>query len=132
MLQKIGEIENVPKYIDRAKDRNDNFRLLGFGHRIFKAWDPRAKILKSMCVEILNKYHDKRAEKLYILSDAIEQFVAKDKYFIDRKIYPNLDLYSGICEMALGIPVNMFTVIFAVARSIGWIANWSEFMSDEN
>lgn len=85
-----------------------------------------------MCVEILNKYHDKRAEKLYIVSDTIEQIVAKDKYFIDRKIFPNLDLYSGICELALGIPVNMFTVIFTVARSVGWIANWSEFMSDEN
>jgi citrate synthase len=111
MLMEIGTVENIPKFIDRAKDKNDPFRLMGFGHRVYKNYDPRAKIMKKTCVEL-------------------EKFALSDKYFIDRRLYPNIDFYAGIILKAIGFPVSMFTMLFAVARTPGWIAQWKEMIED--
>ena len=124
MLDEIGSVENVPKFIDRAKDKDDPFRLMGFGHRVYKNHDPRASIIREMCHEVLEKLgvEDPRLD----LAMALEKIALEDEYFVKRKLYPNVDFYSGIIYKALGIPTNMFTVMFAIARTVGWVAHWLE------
>lgn len=125
MLEEIGDVKNISKYIDKAKDKNDPFKLMGFGHRVYRNYDPRAKIIQKVCYDILDRYgNDPRME----LARKLEEAALKDDYFIERKLYPNVDFYSGIIYSALGIPKNMFTVLFAVARTAGWIAHWNEMI----
>jgi len=127
MLDEIGSVANIDKYIAKAKDKNDPFRLMGFGHRVYRNFDPRARLVKETCHRVLEKYgNDPRME----LAMRLEEIALNDEYFIQRKLYPNVDFYSGITYKALGIPVNMFTVMFAVARTVGWITHWIEMMSD--
>ena len=123
-LHEIGDKKNVAKAVLRAKDKNDSFRLMGFGHRVYKNFDPRAKIIREMCYQVLNELgiHDPLLE----VAMALEDVALKDDYFIERKLYPNVDFYSGIIYKALNIPVEMFTVMFAIARTAGWIAHWLE------
>lgn len=128
MLEEIGSPENIPKYIARAKDKNDSFRLMGFGHRIYKNFDPRAKVMRKTCYEVLA--HLKLTDDpLFKLAMQLEEIALKDEYFLEKKLYPNVDFYSGIVLRALKIPKNMYTVIFAVARTAGWIANWKEMLN---
>lgn len=124
MLEKINRIEHIPKYIKRAKDNNDSFRLMGFGHRIYKHYDPRASLMKQTCYEVLKELHI--AENLFEVALELENIALHDPYFIERKLYPNVDFYSGIILKAIGVPTSMFTVIFTVARTIGWVTNWKE------
>ena len=129
MLQKIQtEGGNVKKYVDMAKDKNSNFRLMGFGHRVYKNFDPRAKIIKRAADQVLEKkgIHD----PLLDIAKQLEEAALKDSYFVERKLYPNVDFYSGIIYRALGFPTNMFTVLFALGRLPGWIAHWREMLSD--
>ncbi len=129
MLEEIGDISRIPEFIARAKDKNDPFRLMGFGHRVYKNYDPRASVLKKSCDEVL---HELGIDDDPLLDIAIEleKIALNDQYFIDRKLFPNVDFYSGIIYKALGIPTNLFTVIFAIARSAGWIAQWKEMIED--
>ena len=131
MLRQIGDVKNIPAYIARAKDKNDSFRLMGFGHRVYKNYDPRAKVMQEACHEVLNAV-GRKDDPILDVAIELERIALSDPYFIERKLYPNVDFYSGITLSALGIPSNMFTVIFAVARTIGWIANWNEMMADDN
>lgn len=128
MLEEIGTVDNIPKYIARAKDKNDNFRLMGFGHRIYKNFDPRAKIMRQTCHEVLEhlNLHD---DPLFKLALELEKIALSDEYFIAKKLYPNVDFYSGILLRALKIPKSMYTVIFAMARSVGWVSNWTEMLN---
>jgi citrate synthase len=128
MIQKDGG--GYKKYIDKAKDKNDSFRLMGFGHRVYKNFDPRAKIIKKACDDVLNKMgiHDPILE----IAKGLEEEALKDPYFVERKLYPNVDFYSGIIYRAIGIPTNMFTVMFALGRLPGWIAQWKEMIEDKN
>lgn len=128
MLQEIGNESNIPKYINKAKDKNDTFRLNGFGHRVYKNFDPRAKVLRKSCHEVLTELgvHD---DPLFAIALKLEEIALQDSYFIEKKLYPNVDFYSGIILRAIGIPTNMFTVIFAIARTVGWIAHWNEMIS---
>ncbi len=127
MLDQIGDVSQIDTYISKAKDKNDPFRLMGFGHRVYKNFDPRAKIIKEICHQVLAKYgNDPRME----LAMRLEEIALKDEYFVERKLYPNVDFYSGIIYAALGIPVSMFTPMFAIARTAGWISHWSEMISD--
>jgi citrate synthase len=128
MLYEIGDVSRIPQYIERAKDPNDKFRLMGFGHRVYKNYDPRAKVMRETCHEVLEAVgaHDSPIFKIAL---ELERIALEDQYFIDRKLYPNVDFYSGITLSAIGIPANMFTVIFALARTIGWIAHWNEMIS---
>jgi len=128
MLDEIGEVKNIDKFIARAKDKNDSFRLMGFGHRVYKNRDPRAGVMRQTCHEVLGEMGI-TTEQLEIAM-RLEEIALKDDYFIERKLYPNVDFYSGIVLKALGIPVKMFTAIFAMSRTIGWISQWNEFMSD--
>jgi citrate synthase len=128
MLEKIGDEKNIPKYIDKAKDKNDPFRLMGFGHRVYKNFDPRAIILRQTCTEIL-KTLGHIDDPLFNIARKLEEIALNDPYFIEKKLYPNVDFYSGIILRALGIPTSMFAVIFAVARTVGWIAHWNEMIS---
>ncbi|MFN4208517.1 MAG: citrate synthase [Agrobacterium albertimagni] len=129
MLEEIGDVSRVPEYIKRAKDKNDPFRLMGFGHRVYKNYDPRAKLMRETCHEVLNELglHD---QPLFKLALELERIALEDEYFIEKKLYPNVDFYSGIVQSALGIPTNLFTGIFAMARTIGWIAQWHEMIGD--
>src|SRR3989475_4031672 len=129
MLTEIGTPERIPEYIRRAKDANDSFRLMGFGHRVYKNYDPRAKLMRETCHEVLEELglHD---DRLFKLALALEKIALEDDYFVERKLYPNVDFYSGIVQRALGIPVSMFTCIFSLARTVGWIAQWQEMISD--
>ncbi|MGA7801468.1 MAG: citrate synthase [Gammaproteobacteria bacterium] len=129
MLEEIGEAGNVPQYIARAKDKNDPFRLMGFGHRIYKNYDPRARIIRQVCHQVLEKLGSSR-DPLFELAIRLEEIALQDEYFIERKLYPNVDFYSGIIYRALGIPSNMFTVMFAIARTVGWVSHWMEMMSE--
>jgi len=129
MLTEIGDIENIPKFIKRAKDPEDNFKLMGFGHRVYKHYDPRAAVLKETCKEVLESLGDKD-DKLLKIAMELEKIALKDEYFIERKLYPNVDFYSGIIYKALGIPTQMYTVLFALARAVGWVAQWLELMED--
>lgn len=128
MLQEIGSEARINEYIKRAKDKNDNFRLMGFGHRVYKNYDPRAKIMRQSCYEVLDAMN-KHDDPLFKLALKLEEIALKDPYFIERKLYPNVDFYSGIILKAMGIPIQMFTVIFAVSRTIGWISHWNEMLS---
>lgn len=128
MLDEIGEVKNIDKFIARAKDKNDSFRLMGFGHRVYKNRDPRAGVMRKTCHEVLGEMGI-ATEQLEIAM-RLEEIALKDDYFIERKLYPNVDFYSGIVLKALDIPVKMFTAIFAMSRTIGWISQWNEFMSD--
>ncbi|MBU3694703.1 MAG: citrate synthase [Rhodocyclaceae bacterium] len=128
MLDQIGEVKNIDKFIARAKDKNDGFRLMGFGHRVYKNRDPRAGVMRQTCHEVLGEMGI-TTEQLEIAM-RLEEIALRDEYFIERKLYPNVDFYSGIVLKALGIPVKMFTAIFAMSRTIGWISQWNEFMSD--
>lgn len=129
MLEEIGDKKNIPKYLAKAKDKSDPFRLMGFGHRVYKNYDPRAKIIRKMCYEVLNKLGDSN-DPLFELALKLEELALNDEYFIQRKLYPNVDFYSGIIYRALGIPTNMFTVMFTIARTVGWVAQWMEMMAD--
>lgn len=128
MLEEIGDEKNIPKFIARAKDKNDPFRLMGFGHRVYKNYDPRAKVMRETAHQVLNELglHD---DPLFRIAIALEKIALEDDYFVEKKLYPNVDFYSGITLRALGIPTNMFTVIFALARTIGWISHWNEMLS---
>ena len=129
MLEEIGDVSRVGEYIKRAKDKNDSFKLMGFGHRVYKNYDPRAKLMRETCHEVLNELglHD---DPLFKLAMALEKIALEDEYFIEKKLYPNVDFYSGIVQRALGIPTKLFTGIFAMARTIGWIAQWHEMIGD--
>jgi citrate synthase len=129
MLQDIGDVKNIPKYIARAKDKKDPFRLMGFGHRVYKNFDPRATIIRETCYQVLEKLADSK-DPLFELALRLEEIALKDDYFIERKLYPNVDFYSGIIYRALKIPMSMFTAIFAIARTAGWMAHWMEMMAD--
>jgi len=129
MLTQIGDVSQIDKYIAKAKDRNDTFRLMGFGHRVYKHFDPRAGILREVCREVLDKRADD-GTPLFELALRLEEIALRDEYFIQHKLYPNVDFYSGIIYRALGIPNNMFTVMFALGRTVGWVAHWMEMMSD--
>lgn len=129
MLQEIGTADRIPEFINRAKDKNDPFRLMGFGHRVYKNYDPRAKIMRETCHEVLEELGIKN-DPLLKLAMELEKIALQDPYFVERKLYPNVDFYSGIIFRAMKIPVSMFTVIFAVARTVGWVAHWLEMISD--
>jgi citrate synthase len=129
MLKKIGSVKNIPEYIKRAKDPNDNFRLMGFGHRVYKNYDPRAKVMQKACHEVLEALGKKDDELLKIAIE-LEKIALNDDYFVQKKLYPNIDFYSGITLSAMGFPTEMFVVLFAVARTSGWIAHWKEMYSD--
>jgi len=129
MLDSIGSVANIDKFLARVKDKNDSVRLMGFGHRVYKNFDPRAKIIRSMCYRVLEKM-GKGNNPLFDLSLKLEEIALKDDYFVSRKLYPNVDFYSGIIYSALGIPRSMFTVMFAIARTAGWVAHWQEMVSD--
>jgi citrate synthase len=129
MLEEIGDVSKIGEFIRKVKDKNSNVRLMGFGHRVYKNHDPRAKLMRETCHEVLNELglHNDRLFKLAI---ALEKIAIEDDYFVERKLYPNVDFYSGIVQRALGIPVSMFTCIFALARTVGWIAQWQEMIAD--
>jgi citrate synthase len=129
MLDSIGSVANIDKFLGRVKDKNDSVRLMGFGHRVYKNFDPRAKIIRDMCYRVLEKM-GKGNNPLFDLSLKLEEIALKDDYFVSRKLYPNVDFYSGIIYSALGIPRSMFTVMFAIARTAGWVAHWCEMVSD--
>jgi citrate synthase len=129
MLSEIGHIDRIPEFIKRAKDKNDPFRLMGFGHRVYKNYDPRAKIMRETCHEVLEELGLKD-DPLLNLAMELEKIALQDPYFVDKKLYPNVDFYSGIIFRAMKIPVSMFTVIFAVARTVGWVSQWLEMISD--
>ncbi|MEY4847037.1 MAG: type citrate synthase, partial [Pseudomonadota bacterium] len=129
MLEEIGTVDNIPKFLAQVKDKTSNVRLMGFGHRVYKNFDPRAKIIREMCHKVLAKMG--RADNpLLELAQRLEEIALKDDYFIARKLYPNVDFYSGIIYSALGIPRSMFTVMFAIARTAGWVSHWQEMISD--
>ena len=129
MLKEIGSPNRIPEYIDKAKDSNDPFRLMGFGHRVYKNFDPRATLMRETCHEVLDELGIKD-EPLLELAMELERIALEDDYFVERKLYPNVDFYSGIIFRAIGIPESMFTVIFAVARTVGWVAQWNEMIED--
>jgi citrate synthase len=129
MLAEIGTPENIPKFVAKAKDRNDPFRLMGFGHRVYKNYDPRARIMQRTCHEVLNDLGIKD-DPLLDVAVELEKIALKDEYFIEKKLYPNIDFYSGITLRALGFPTSMFTVLFAIARTVGWLAQWKEMIED--
>ncbi len=129
MLEQIGSVENIPKYIAMAKDKTSHFRLMGFGHRVYKNFDPRATIIRKACHKVL-KSLGQTNNPLFELALRLEELALKDEYFIERKLYPNVDFYSGVIYSALGIPRSMFTVMFAIARTVGWVAHWQEMISD--
>lgn len=129
MLCKIGDESNIDKYIKKAKDKNDPFRLMGFGHRVYKNYDPRAKVMRETCHEVLDTL-GRHNEPLFKLAMKLEKIAIEDNYFVEKKLYPNVDFYSGLTLSAIGIPSNMFTVIFALSRTVGWISHWMEMMSD--
>jgi citrate synthase len=129
LLEQIGTVENIPKYLAMAKDKSSHFRLMGFGHRVYKNFDPRATIIRAMCHKVLERLG--RADNpLFELALRLEEIVLKDEYFVSRKLYPNVDFYSGVIYSAIGIPRSMFTVMFAIARTVGWVAHWQEMISD--
>ncbi len=129
MLETIGSKDNIPEYIAKAKDKNDPFRLMGFGHRVYKNYDPRAKVLQQTCHEVLDELGIKD-EPLLELAMELERIAREDEYFVKKKLFPNVDFYSGIIFRAMGIPVSMFTVLFAMARTVGWVAQWNESIED--
>ncbi|OUR77100.1 citrate (Si)-synthase [Alphaproteobacteria bacterium 46_93_T64] len=129
MLEEIGSVDNVQEYINKAKDKNDPFRLMGFGHRVYKNYDPRAKVMQQTCYEVLDELGIKD-EPMLKLAMELERIALEDEYFVEKKLFPNVDFYSGIILKALGFPTSMFTVLFALARTVGWVAQWNEMMED--
>ena len=129
MLEEIGTVDRIPEYIKKAKDKTSGFRLMGFGHRVYKNYDPRAKVMQKTCHEVLDAL-DMRNDPLLKVAIELERIALQDEYFVSKKLYPNIDFYSGITLRAMGFPVSMFTVLFAVARTVGWIAQWKEMMED--
>ena len=129
MLQQIGSVDRIPEFIKRAKDKSDPFRLMGFGHRVYKNYDPRAKIMQKTCHEVLDAVGLGNDPILQVALE-LERIALSDDYFIQKKLYPNIDFYSGITLKALGFPTDMFTVLFAIARTVGWIAQWKEMIED--
>ncbi len=130
MLNEIGDKKNIPKFIAKAKDKNDPFRLMGFGHRVYKNTDPRAGVLKESCHEVLKELNVK--DPLLELAMELEKIALEDEYFVKRKLFPNVDFYSGIILKAMGFPTSMFTVLFALARTVGWVSQWNEMIQDPN
>ncbi len=129
MLEEIGSVDRIEKYIDKAKDKNDPFRLMGFGHRVYKNFDPRATIIREAAHKVLEKL-GRVDTPLFDLARRLEEIALQDEYFIEKKLYPNVDFYSGIIYRALGLPTSMFTVMFAIARTVGWVAHWREMIAD--
>ena len=129
MLEEIGDVSRVGEYIKKAKGKNSGFRLMGFGHRVYKNYDPRAKLMRETCHEVLSELGLEN-DRLFKLAMELERIALEDDYFVEKKLYPNVDFYSGIVQRAMGIPTNMFTCIFALARTVGWIAQWNEMISD--
>ncbi|MCZ6607626.1 MAG: citrate synthase [Alphaproteobacteria bacterium] len=129
MLEEIGSKDHIPEFIKRAKDKDDPFRLMGFGHRVYKNYDPRAKVMQKTCHEVLDEL-GMRDTPLLELAMELERIALEDEYFVEKKLYPNVDFYSGIIFRAMGIPTSMFTVLFAVARTVGWVAQWNEMIED--
>jgi citrate synthase len=129
MLGQIGHKKNIPEYVRRAKTKDDPFRLMGFGHRVYKNFDPRAKVMRQTCHEVLGELGIQ--DDLLELAMELENIALSDDYFIEKKLYPNVDFYSGIILKAMGFPVSMFTVLFAVARTIGWVTQWNEMIADD-
>jgi citrate synthase len=129
MLGEIGSVENIPSFIEKVKDKNSGVKLMGFGHRVYKNFDPRAKIMQATCHEVLKELGIKD-EPLLDLAVALEKIALEDDYFVSRKLYPNVDFYSGIILKAMGIPTHMFTVLFAVARTVGWVSQWKEMIEE--
>ena len=129
MLDHIGDVSKIGEFIKQVKDKNSGVKLMGFGHRVYKNYDPRAKLMRETCYEVLEELglHD---DRLFKLAMALEKIALEDDYFVSRKLYPNVDFYSGIVQRALGIPVSMFTCIFSLARTVGWIAQWNEMIVD--
>ena len=128
MLREIGDVKRIPEYIKRTKDKDDPFRLMGFGHRVYKNYDPRAKVMQKTAYDVLEKLGV--TDPIFDVARELEQIALKDSYFVDKKLYPNVDFYSGIILNAIGFPTEMFTVLFALARTTGWIAQWSEMIED--
>ncbi len=129
MLKEIGTVDKIPEFVKQVKDKNSGVKLMGFGHRVYKNYDPRAKLMRETCYEVLNELGLEN-DPLFKLAMALEKVALEDEYFVSRKLYPNVDFYSGIVQSALGIPVSLFTGIFAMARTVGWIAQWNEMISD--
>ena len=129
MLEGIGDVSKIGEFITKVKDKNSGVKLMGFGHRVYKNYDPRAKLMRETCYEVLNEL-GLQNDRLFKLAMALEKIALEDDYFVSRKLYPNVDFYSGIVQRALGIPVSMFTCIFALARTVGWIAQWNEMIAD--
>jgi citrate synthase len=131
MLDQIGDVKNIPEYINKAKDKNDPFRLMGFGHRVYKNYDPRAKVMQKTCHELLDHLGLKNDPKLAIAME-LEKIALEDDYFVEKKLYPNVDFYSGIVMKAMGFPMEMFTVLFSVGRTAGWVSQWDEMVEDKS
>jgi citrate synthase len=129
MLEEIGDVSRVGEYIKRAKDKNDSFKLMGFGHRVYKNFDPRAKLMRKVCYDVLTEL-GLQDDRLFKLAMELEKIALEDPYFIEKKLYPNVDFYSGIVQKAIGIPTSMFTCIFALARTVGWMTQWEEMITD--
>ena len=129
MLEEIGDVSNIQKFIDKAKDKNDSFRLMGFGHRVYKNYDPRATVMKESAHEVLEELN-MQDDPLLKIAIELEKIALKDEYFISKKLFPNVDFYSGIILKALGFPTSMFTVLFAIGRTVGWISQWKEMIED--
>jgi citrate synthase len=129
MLEQIGNVDNIPEFIRQVKDKNSGVKLMGFGHRVYKNYDPRAKLMRETCYEVLAELGLEN-DRLFKLAMALEKIALEDEYFVSRKLYPNVDFYSGIVQRALGIPTALFTGIFAMARTVGWVAQWKEMISD--
>lgn len=128
MLREIGRVENIPEYIARAKDKDDPFRLMGFGHRVYKNFDPRAKVMKETADEVLRELNI--SDPVLDVAKELERIALSDDYFIEKKLYPNVDFYSGVILNAIGFPTEMFTALFALARTVGWVAQWNEMIAD--
>jgi citrate synthase len=129
MLEQIGDVSRVGEYINRAKDKNDSFKLMGFGHRVYKNFDPRAKLMRKVCFDVLSEL-GLQNDRLFKLAMELEKIALEDPYFVEKKLYPNVDFYSGIVQKAIGIPTEMFTCIFALARTVGWMTQWEEMITD--
>ena len=129
MLEEIGSVDRIPEFVKKAKDKDDPFRLMGFGHRVYKNFDPRAKVMHQTCHEVLDELGIEN-EPLLDIAMELERIALEDEYFIEKKLYPNVDFYSGIIFKAMGIPTSLFTVLFAVARTVGWVAQWNEMIED--
>ncbi len=129
MLEEIGDVSKVGEYINRAKDKNDSFKLMGFGHRVYKNFDPRAKLMRKVCNDVLGELGLEN-DRLFKLAMELEKIALEDPYFVEKKLYPNVDFYSGIVQKAIGIPTEMFTCIFALARTVGWMTQWEEMITD--